>query len=143
MQKINFILLAALSVTSYGFAEGSICKKCDAIREDNAKNHKNYEYYDDYLRIKDCGCEKVEIEPEAPPAKPVVAPKPAVQTAPVAPVVAPENGPAPRSVSSLPPAPVKPPVAPQAPAAPAPAETAPPVAPAPAAAVPATAPEAK
>lgn len=45
-------LLTFFSLASgFSFAkEEGTCEKCEVIREYNKTHHKNYEYYDDYLK---------------------------------------------------------------------------------------------
>lgn len=60
------ISLASLTVASFATAaEGKICKKCEAQREYNKLHHKDYEYYEDYLKSEkesDSPCEEIETE---------------------------------------------------------------------------------
>lgn len=51
MKKIALVAFsfAAAGATSC-FAEEPVCHHCEDIREYNAANHQNFEYYDDYLK---------------------------------------------------------------------------------------------
>lgn len=49
MKNINSMLFLMLGAVSLN-AEEPVCHHCEEIREYNAKYHKNYEYYDDYLK---------------------------------------------------------------------------------------------
>jgi hypothetical protein len=47
-------LFAGLTIFALGLTSivqlQAVCKMCEEIREYNAEHHKNYEYYEDYLK---------------------------------------------------------------------------------------------
>lgn len=45
-----FFMAPLISIAAH--AEEAVCHRCEEIREYNKTHHKNYEYYEDYL--KDC-----------------------------------------------------------------------------------------
>lgn len=55
-----FLILCCVAASAY--AE-PVCKKCEIIREHNAQQTFNYEYYEDYLKDHPNGAAKA---PEAP-----------------------------------------------------------------------------
>lgn len=53
--SINLLLLSlSLFVTAFAGNNG-VCQKCIIIREENAKKHNPYDYYEDYLEAKENG----------------------------------------------------------------------------------------
>ena len=56
MKSIKKIALLTFSITAAAttscYAEEPLCHHCEDIREYNAANHQNFEYYDEYVKSK-------------------------------------------------------------------------------------------
>lgn len=50
--------VVGMAAASLHGSDGGICLHCEEIREDNKVNHKNYEYYEDYLKDQQKGEQK-------------------------------------------------------------------------------------
>lgn len=60
MKVIIFTLFWGVSFSFFLNAQEKVCQRCEEIREYNAKHHKNYEYYEDYLKENSGFCRMAE-----------------------------------------------------------------------------------
>lgn len=68
--KLFTFCFALFAVTAnFTFVQGDdgVCKKCEVIREYNKTHHKNYEYYDDYLKDNENNENDLEDQEESEP----------------------------------------------------------------------------
>lgn len=91
MKKTLFVILGGiLTFATSAQAEPPVCHRCEEIREYNKEHHKNYKYYEDYLKAEQ---NNDSIDTPVIPAteqQPAVQPQPTTQPAkvPVKPVLA-------------------------------------------------------
>ncbi len=50
LRKMTLILVGTIGMGAAALQAEATCARCEEIRADNAVNHKNYEYYEDYLK---------------------------------------------------------------------------------------------
>lgn len=60
------LVCATVSNLFAGATEDPVCPRCQSIREWNKEHHKNYQYYEDYVKDTDKG-EKQEEPPQIEP----------------------------------------------------------------------------
>lgn len=78
--KMTLILSFTMCANSVGMvalhAEGAVCHKCEEIREYNKTHHKNYDYYEDYLKeVQEGGCTGPGCAPKTEESKSPAKPK--------------------------------------------------------------------
>lgn len=75
MKQMKWIVLGMSMMVGATLQASGVCLHCEEIREDNKLHHKNYEYYEDYL--KDSGgaqknaSEESKNEPQKTPQQPI------------------------------------------------------------------------